>query len=133
VSAPSPPLRVGIDLVEVAAVEESLQAHAERYLTRIYTEREVSDCGGAAAIRADSLAARFAAKEATLKVLGPAQEGVGWRSIEVVREPAGSPSLELSGRAAELAQEAGISGLAVSLSHEGGFAAAVVVATVEPK
>jgi holo-[acyl-carrier protein] synthase len=133
VSALSPPLRVGIDLVEVAAVEESVRTHAERYLTRIYTEREVSDCGGAAAIRPDSLAARFAAKEATLKVLGPAQEGVGWRSIEVVREAAGSTGLELSGRAAELAHDAGISGLAVSLSHEAGFATAVVVATVEPK
>jgi holo-[acyl-carrier protein] synthase len=133
VNAPSPPLRVGIDLVEVAGVRDSLRAHAERYLNRIYTEREVADCGGAAEIRADSLAARFAAKEATLKILGPAQEGVGWRSIEVVREPAGLISLELSGRAAELAREARISALAVSLSHEGDLAGAVVVATLEPE
>jgi holo-[acyl-carrier protein] synthase len=128
----SSPLRVGIDLVDISCVEESLRAHRERYLRRIYTEREVADCGGAEALRADSLAARFAAKEAALKVLGPAQEGVGWRSIEVVREPAGSTMLQLTGRAAELAHEARISSLAVSLSHEGDLASAVVIATVEP-
>lgn len=101
-------------------------------MTRVYTEREVADCGGPEALRVESLAARFAAKEAALKVLGPAQEGVGWRSIEVVREPAGSTSLRLTGRAAELADAARISGLAVSLSHERGVAGAVVVATVAP-
>src|SRR5581483_9426363 len=129
VNAP-PQLRVGVDLVDVADVSDSLRAHEGRYLRRIYTDGEIADCGGAGAPRAESLAARFAAKEAVLKVLGPAQDGVGWRSIEVVRDSSGSPSLALTGRAAELAREAGVAELAVSLTHEAGLAAAVVVATL---
>jgi holo-[acyl-carrier protein] synthase len=119
--AGSPQLRVGIDLVEVDAVRESIRTHEDRYLRRIYTDRELADSQG----RPDSLAARFAAKEAVLKVLRRADEPVPWRAIEVVREPGGAPSLHLAGRAAELA---GDLELAVSLTHEGPFAAAVVVA-----
>jgi holo-[acyl-carrier protein] synthase len=77
---------------------------------------------------AERLAARFAAKEATLKVLPAADEGVSLRSIEVRREPSGRVYLELTERAAALATEAGVIEFALSLTHEGGFAAAVVVA-----
>jgi holo-[acyl-carrier protein] synthase len=132
VSAP-PQLRVGVDLVDVAEVGESIRAHATRYLERIYTEGELADCGGADAPRLESLAARFAAKEAVLKVLGSGQDGIGWRSIEVVRDPAGAPSVELSGPAAQRARDEGISELAFSLAHEAGLATAVVVATVEAR
>jgi holo-[acyl-carrier protein] synthase len=118
-------LRVGIDLVEVAAVEAALAAHGERYLSRVYTPREVADCAGSA----ERLAARFAAKEATLKALRAGEGGVPWDAIEVRRDPSGHTDLALSGRAAELAAEAGLSELAVSLTHEAGLASALVVAT----
>ena len=125
------PIRVGLDLVAVMNVEESLRgAHGERYLERLFTEREVADCQTAAGVDPERLAARFAAKEATLKVLPAADEGVSWQEIEVRREPSGRVHLELRGRAAELAAEARITDLALSLTHEGGFAAAVVVAEV---
>ncbi|MGB2875131.1 MAG: holo-ACP synthase [Gaiellaceae bacterium] len=124
-------VRVGIDLVEVTSVRQSLRTHAQRYLDRIYTEAEVADCRTTAGVRAEGLAARFAAKEAVLKVLRPGDEGVAWRAIEVVREPAGWTSLRLSGRAAELAEQARITELAVSLSHEGPLATAVVVAMLD--
>lgn len=123
------PVRVGIDLVAVESVEESVRAHAERYLGRIYTERELHDCRTADGVDPERLAARFAAKEAALKALRPPDGGIPWRAIEVRRHPAGWVELELSGAAAALALDAGLEDFAVSLSHEGGFASAVVVAT----
>jgi holo-[acyl-carrier protein] synthase len=121
------PLRAGIDLVAVATVEESLRAHGDRYLERVFTERERRDCGGDAA----RLAARFAAKEAVMKVLRPGEEQLPWREIEVIRNEDGSVDLAVTGRAAELAAVTGIQGFAVSLTHEAGYASAVVVAELD--
>jgi holo-[acyl-carrier protein] synthase len=121
-------LRVGIDLVSVSAVRESISEHGDHYLTRVYSEREVHDCTTSAGLDAERLAARFAAKEATLKVLRPGDVGIPWPAIEVLRDPDGWVGLELAGAAAKLAAEAGITELELSITHEGGFAAAVVVA-----
>jgi holo-[acyl-carrier protein] synthase len=115
--------------VSVEAVRESVSNHGEHYLARVYTEREVRDCTTAAGLDPERLAARFAATEATLKVLRPGEVGVAWPTIEVLRQPDGAVELELSGVAARLAADAQITGLALSVTHEGGFASAVVVAT----
>jgi len=123
------PVRVGIDLVSVASVEEAIDAHADRYLERIYTGRELDDCRIEGTVDAERLAGRFAAKEAAMKTLRPGDEAVPWSAIEVRREASGWVELSLSGPAAELAERAGIADMAVSLTHERGFAAAVVVAT----
>ena len=125
-------LRVGIDLVSVDAVEASIRAHADRYLQRIYTPRELAECGSEEGLDTQRLAARFAAKEATIKVLRPGDEPVPWRDIEVQRDPGGWTELQLGGRAARLAERAGVAGLAVSLTHEDGYASAVVVAEIDP-
>ena len=122
-------VRVGIDLVSVEAVRQSLSEHGEHYLRRVYSEREVRDCNTPSGPDPERLAARFAAKEATLKVLRPGDVGVPWFTIEVVRRPEGWVALELSGPAAELAADAGITELALSITHETGFASAVVVAS----
>lgn len=122
------PLRVGIDLVAVDSVEHAMAEH-EHYLTRVYTERELADCATPGGIAAERLAARFAAKEAALKVLRPSEQGVPWTAIEVRRDPGGWVGLELSGTAAELAANAGVEDLTLSITHENGFAAAVVVAS----
>ena len=124
-------LRVGLDLVSVAAVAETLRgAHRDHYLERIYTEREIDDCRGPSGrIEPESLAARFAAKEAAIKALPGAGEEVRLTTIEVHSEPSGEVRLELSGKAAELARDAGASEVALSLTHEGGFAAATVIIT----
>jgi holo-[acyl-carrier protein] synthase len=124
-------IRIGLDLVAVDSVAETLRGeHRKHYLERVYTEREVDDCRGPSGrIEPERLAARFAAKEATIKALPGAGEEVRLTTIEVRSEPSGEVRLELSGRAAELAEEAGISELAISLTHEGGFAAASVVTT----
>ncbi len=120
--------RVGIDLVSVDSVREALSAHAERYLERIYTKNELEDCSTPSGIDAERLAARFAAKEATLKVLRPGVVTPPFHSIEVCRRPGGWVELELSGAAATLAEEAGLSNFALSITHEHGFASAVVFA-----
>jgi holo-[acyl-carrier protein] synthase len=125
-------VRVGIDLVSVQAVQDSLHAHSGSYLSRVYTDREVTDCRTADGMDAERLAARFAAKEAALKVLRPRDGGIPWSAIEVRRDPGGWVEMELSGAAADLAEAAGVAELAVSLSHEGGFASAVVIAELRP-
>jgi holo-[acyl-carrier protein] synthase len=121
-------LRVGTDLVPVDQVAESVARFGDRYVGRIYTAHEVSCCQGTPSVVAAGLAARFAAKEAMVKVLRPVAHQPDWRSIEVRRDPAGWCSLSLTGEAARMADEQGISNVAVSLTHEGGMAAAVVVA-----
>lgn len=118
-------LAVGIDLVRVSRIAESLEHFGERFLRRIFTEREVAYARSAPALQNERLAARFAAKEAALKALGLADRGVGWRDIEVGVSPSGAPELLLHGAARELAGSP--ESLAVSLSHEGDFATAVVV------
>jgi len=131
------PIRVGIDLVSIEEVAEAIREHGDRYLLRVYTAAELNDCqSGAGAgetgregVAPERLAARFAAKEATLKVLRPAEYAVPWRDIEVVRHPHGWVELELSGRASISAKGQGLDGFAVSISHEAGYATAVVLAT----
>ncbi len=118
-------MRVGIDLVQVARISASVDAFGERFLRRIFTPREVAYAGA----RPESLAARFAAKEAAKKALS--LEGVGWTEIEVVRHSNGACDLELHGAARAAADAIGAHDLALSLSHEGDFATAIVVANCE--
>src|SRR3954464_2071679 len=107
------PYRVGTDLVAVETIAESVRTHGDRYLARIFTPRELADCAGAP----ERLAARYAAKEATLKILRPGPEdSIPWDEIEVVRNPAGWVDLVLRGRAAAHAAVSGIGGFSVSLT-----------------
>jgi holo-[acyl-carrier protein] synthase len=121
-------IRVGADLVMVSQVADSIACFGDRYVRRVYTEHEIDSCGGPPSVVSAGLAARFAAKEATLKVLRPRGHRPEWRSIEVRRHHDGWCRMALSGYAAELASEAGLGELAVSLTHEEGVAGAVVVA-----
>lgn len=122
-------LSVGIDLVAVDDVRRAVDDFGDHYLNRVFTPHEISCSPGAAEQQARHLAARFAAKEATFKVLGANDEMPPWRCIEVVRTGSGAITLSLSGRAAQLARDAGLSHLSVALTHEGPMAAAVVIAS----
>jgi holo-[acyl-carrier protein] synthase len=125
-------LRVGLDLVQVESVREALDAHGERYLSRVYTEAEVRDCLVADEPAVERLAARFAAKEATIKALRvPPDLASDLRTVELVRAVDGSLAVELAGALRDWASAEGIRQLAVSISHEGPVAAAVVVALAE--
>lgn len=122
-------ISVGVDLVAVDSVVDALRSpNGSRYLARVYTEREVTECQGSSGVDPARLAARFAAKEATLKAISVGNDAVALRDIEVWTEGSGRVRVALRGRAAEIAAEAGVTDLAVSLSHEVSFAAAVVVA-----
>ncbi|HTB97223.1 MAG TPA: holo-ACP synthase [Terracidiphilus sp.] len=116
----------GIDLVEINRIQQSLERFGQRFLNRVYTEAEQAYC-----LRkrkaAESLAARFAAKEAGAKALGTGiSRGVNWLEIEVVREPGGRPSLRFHGRAAQIAAQLGVARAALSLTHTGDLAMASV-------
>ncbi len=120
----------GVDLVDIARIEAMLVEHGERFTTRCFTEDEQTYADSAARTRAERYAARFACKEAVLKALGTGwREGISWRHIEVRRTPSGQPQVTLSGRCAELADEMGIDGWHVSLSHTRDNAMASVIAT----
>lgn len=121
---------VGIDLLEIRRLERALKRHP-RLAARVFTEAELA-YAAARARPGRHLAARFAAKEATIKVLRPRGHQPDWRSLEVRRHSGGWCTMALSGHAATLADEAGIADLAVSLTHEGDMAAAVVVALCRP-
>ena len=112
-------------------MRESLSTHGSHYLDRVYTEREVQDCTGSDGVDPERLAARFAAKEAALKVLRPGEVGVSLREIELRRSPEGWVDLELSGPAAEIAADTGLRDFSVSVTHERGFASAVVIASLD--
>ena len=116
-------LTTGIDIIEISRVRRVLEQYGQRFLDRIFTPAEIAYCRE----RAPNLAARFAAKEATMKALGTGVRGVGWKDIEVVRQESGAPSIELHGRAKQRAQRLGVQEVAVSLSHSRDYAVASVV------
>ncbi|MER3420320.1 MAG: holo-[acyl-carrier-protein] synthase [Chloroflexota bacterium] len=116
----------GIDIVEIDRIARVLARFGERFLTRIYTPAEVALRRG----RIPELAARFAAKEATMKALGTGVRGVAWRDIEVLPNRRGKPLLILHGTAAARAARIGLKDVDVTLTHARDYAAAVVVAHV---
>jgi len=120
-------LIVGVDIIEIPRVERVYARYGERFLRRVYTEREIAYCRG----RAPQLASRFAAKEATMKALGTGVHGVRWRDVEVVRGRGQAPRIELHGTARARADRLGMSDLALSLSHSKEFAVASVVGESE--
>lgn len=118
---------VGVDLVEIARIEESLARHGERFEKKVFTDVEQEYCRRMP-VPAQHFAARFAAKEAFLKALGTGwAKGITWRDVGIVNLPSGMPSLVVTGRALEIAHERGVGAMHVSLSHSRGHAVAVVV------
>ena len=119
------PVEVGIDVIEIARIRATLDRFGQRFLNRVFsaTERQRYDH------RPSELAARFAAKEATMKALGTGVRGVRWRDIEVLPNRRGKPIIVLHGSALERANLLGFRHLAVSLTHSRTEAMAMVVAT----
>ena len=119
-------------MAAVSETRRSLECFGERFVRRLFTPHEAGSCRSPhdpTGYSVGSLAARFAAKEAALKVLRPTGARPGWKTIEVRRHPDGWCDLVLCGSAARLAADRGVDGMAVSLTHEGPVAAAVVVAS----
>jgi holo-[acyl-carrier protein] synthase len=116
--------RVGIDLVQISRIAGSIEAFGDRFVHRVFTRDEA-----AYATTPERLAARFAAKEAVKKALE--LDGVSWRDIEVARRPNGACDVVLHGAARAAADALGARELALSMSHEGDYATAMVVAACE--
>ena len=120
-------LGLGTDLCRVSRIEQSLEQYGKRFEKRVFTPGEIDYCRR----RSESavhFAARFAAKEAAYKALGTGLSmGVRWKDVEVTRLPGKRPNIQLSGRADQLAREMGVTGVHLSLTHEGDHALAVVV------
>lgn len=114
----------GVDLIEIKRVETAIERHGDHFLKRIFTEAEIELCQG----RVESLAVRFAAKEAVAKALGHGIGKVNWLHIVVTVDENRAPRLTLHGEALQLAQRKGVTSWSVSLSHERQYAVAFVVA-----
>src|SRR5438132_536417 len=123
---------LGTDLVDVRDVEDALRTFGDRYLARVYTPAEIAYAMAAPPETARRLAGRFAVKEATIKALRASDVGVDPRSIEVTKAPDGACGIALSGAAAFAARRAGARSFAVSISHTGSLAVAVVVGERSP-
>lgn len=119
---------VGIDLQEIGDFRRSMERAGQPYIERIFTSSEIAYCRAKPDSFA-SFAVRFAAKEATIKALGIAGvDGLKWHDFEIKISPAGSPSMSLSGVAAQQAAEKQVASLVVSLTHSSSTAGAVVIA-----
>jgi len=118
---------IGLDLVETARVERVLSTYGTRFEQRVYTPVEIRACA-ARADRIQALAARFAAKEACLKALGTGwSAGLSLRQVEIVSGEGGRPSIRLLANAESRARTLGVRSIHVSLTHQPGTAAAMVV------
>ena len=113
---------VGVDIVEIARVRAAVERHGAGFRRRVYTEIEWQQCGKSY----QSLAGRFAAKEAVMKALGVG--GMAFRDIEIVRTASGKPEVRLSGRMQRRAERIGVTRISVSISHSRDNAVAMALA-----
>ena len=117
----------GIDIAEVRRIRQAIERFGDRFLHRIFTASEMRYCDSKAN-RMERYAARFAAKEASMKALGTGwNHGVRWRDCEVTRMPGGRPTISFHGVAAEFAARLGVKNAALSISHTAEQAIAQVI------
>ncbi len=117
----------GTDLTEVVRIREAIGRYGDRFVRRIYTDREIAYVERKAN-RFERYAARFAAKEAGMKALGTGwRRGVHWKDFEVANLPSGRPTLLLHGEAERIAEEMGVKQISLSLTHTGETGMAFVI------
>jgi holo-[acyl-carrier protein] synthase len=118
---------VGVDLVECARIQHSLDRFGQRFLHRVFTEGEVA-YSQSMKFPARHLAARFAAKEALSKAFGTGiGKAMGWKDIDVHKKPSGEPFIVLEAKAKQLAAERSVTKVFITLSHTEHHAMAVIV------
>jgi holo-[acyl-carrier protein] synthase len=120
-------LGIGVDLVECARIEHSLERFGDRFLHRVFTDGEIA-YAKSMKFPARHLAARFAAKEAVSKAFGTGiGKAMGWRDIDVQKKESGEPFLVLTGGAEDLARQRGVTSSLITLSHTDHHAVAMIV------
>src|ERR1700719_439262 len=118
---------LGVDVAEVSRIEAAIARRGRAFLDRIFTPSEIVYCERHRN-SAERFAGRFAAKEAAMKALGTGwARGVRWVDIEVVRAPGGKPTLKLSGESRSIAECIGVKNIALTITHTGNTALAVVI------
>jgi len=117
-------LATGVDLIEIDRIETVMSRQGKAWLERIFTPAELEYCGK----RAESLAGRWAAKEAVAKALGSGIGDVAWKEIEILGDEQNAPTLTLHGAAETRAKELGLTNWSVSISHSQSHSVALVVA-----
>ena len=117
-------LATGVDLIEIDRIKEVVSRHGKHYLERIFTPAELAQVGK----RTESLAGRFAAKEAVTKALGCGIGEVTWKDIEILGDEQNAPVLTLHGAAENKAKDLGLTTWSVSISHSQSHSVAFVVA-----
>jgi len=117
-------LATGVDLIEIDRIKEVVARHGKHYLERIFTPAELAQFGK----RPESLAGRFAAKEAVTKALGCGIGEVTWKEIEILGDEQNAPVLRLYGAADDKAKKLGLTTWSVSISHSQTHSVAFVVA-----
>ena len=118
---PAGTTELGIDIIKVERIRAALERFGPRFSRRVLTDAEqryVRD-------RPETMAGRWAAKEAVSKVLGLGVRGIGWRDIEIERMPTGQPAVRLHGRAAARAEQLEMGRIALSITHESDYAVAI--------
>jgi len=114
---------IGVDIIQLRRIKNAIERWQERFISRIYTKEEIDYCHQQK-IEFIHFAARFVAKEATMKALG---RRVGWKNIEIINDERGKPLIKLSGGARKVAMEQQVKKIFLSLSHDGAYAIAQVV------
>jgi len=116
---------IGVDIIEVARIESAIRQWDKRFVNRIFTEAERKICRG----EIPALAARFAGKEAVMKVLGTGTKGVSWQEIEILADARGKPLVQLHGKARETAKKLNLTEFSISLSDTKQYAIAAAIAS----
>lgn len=117
-------LRIGVDLIEIARIEQGVARHGQRFYERFFTHQEQAQCEG----RTASLAGRFAVKEAVAKALGTGIGDMRWLDIEIICDERGQPRLFLHNQAQQLADQLGLTEWAISISHTDSHAVGMATA-----
>ena len=118
----------GVDLCDVDRMRKAVDAsHGARLVERVFTIGEITYARRKASPY-ERFAARFAAKEAGMKALGTGwRDGINWRDLEVINLPSGRPTLQLQGRAAEIAAKLKVRNISLSITHTAHQAMAMVI------
>jgi holo-[acyl-carrier protein] synthase len=122
---------IGVDIIDISRIENSLSTHRERFRNRVFTDGEIAYCEQYSQ-PGERYAARFAAKEAARKAIGAATpvQALSWRDVEIISSIEGAPQLRFHGRAAELIEMIGVTRSHLSLSHADRQAIAFVILEV---
>ncbi|HVO99729.1 MAG TPA: holo-[acyl-carrier-protein] synthase [Bryobacteraceae bacterium] len=122
----------GVDLCEVHRIKAAVERYRDKFLKRIFTEREIAYASSKANLY-ERYAARFAAKEAGMKALGTGwRGGVTWKDFEVTNLRSGRPTLQFHGKAAEYAARLGVENISLSMTHTAQQAMAMVILEKSP-